>query len=106
MGVHKQMIKWHDLIEDPDDLPNGTYGIDLHVMLQYDNSEPYLACREACYLKEIGFVMYDTTWIYDPVTKSLVSNVQQEVISSKKSNHNLRVIAWCEDVKPYVRKEY
>ena len=104
MGVHKQTIEWHDLIEDPDDLPKSYLG-EFHIMLQFDGHEPYLSCRNASYINSVGFVIYGTTWMYDPISKTLQSSTNSFIIEPNKTHNHLRVVAWCEDVKPYIREE-
>ena len=89
MARHLATVVWHDLTEDPTDLPKESgYGYILSV--RYKRSGMRLL------LRDVKYDAYERAWVNEDITTGY------EYVLCKTAGWNVfDIIAWAEDIKPY-----
>lgn len=112
MAIHETKIKWHDLIEDPNDLPIGetktnfivVYNKNTNTTFKIYGDDIAIEYLELCNCWRITSYDYDEDG--NPEPHEYVESYKHEQIDSEKLNGYLLydqvVIAWSEEVEEYI----
>ena len=87
MSRHLTTVVWHDLIDDPNDLP-GESGYGYILSIQYKRSGMRMI------LRDVKYDAYDRLWLNEDITTGYEYPL---------TGMPFVIIAWAEDVKPYKR---
>lgn len=91
MARHLATVVWHDLTEDPYDLPKESgYGYILSIR--------YRRSGMSMLLRDVKFDKYEREWINEDVTTGF-----EYPIGMSAGGRVFDIIAWAEDLKPYRR---
>ena len=98
MAVHEIPIQWHDILEDPSDLPKVRDGYGKYFMCTIENRN-FTPARSSIY-EEVWWNSSTLEWY-------LIKREDDGYIAMQQMSKYpfLRVIAWAEKPSPYKREE-